>query len=287
MTIMILAIMTSCNFSKSVKKDFVSGVLTKGDGLSCENVYLSLNDQETKQTTFVYGQKFRMEFDNIAGFKKENGNVYPGMQVIVLNNAGDTVLLANDLYSEKTDGLNLSPLLLSATVTAASPINSGGEYILYVNIWDKKEKGTFTGQMNFKVVPNDLFTVEANKVTFDEIYLISLERGIVIPDNKIKFNENIYLILEGVTGFKEETGMVFPGLSLKASDDANNVILDNDDLFADYNESGLSLLDLHSQVSTHFLLNAGELKNPMHCELVLWDKKSDARLTVKTDLIVE
>ena len=127
-TILVLAVLTSCNLSKSVEKDFISGILTKGDGLSCDNVYLSVNEEETKQNTFIYGQKFKMNFDNISGFKKENDYVFPGMEMIVTNNKGDTVLQSDDLYSGYTEGLNLSPLLLSATVTPASPINSGGEY---------------------------------------------------------------------------------------------------------------------------------------------------------------
>ena len=217
-TFIVLSILTSCNFSKSVEKDFISGLLTKGDGLSCDDVYLSVNEEKTKQNTFIYGQKFKMNFNNIHGFLKENGNVFPGMQIMVISSTGDTVLQSNDLYEGYKDGLNLSPLLLTASITAASPINSGNAYTLYVNIWDKKEKGTFSGQMDFKVVTNEDIVIDTNKVTFNEIYIFSRERGVVIPDNNIKLNENTYIIIEGVAGFKEEEGLVFPGLSLIAVD---------------------------------------------------------------------
>lgn len=287
LTFIVLLILSGCNFSKSVKKDFISGVFTKGDGLSCEDVYLSVNEEKTQQSAFIYGQKFKMNFNDISGFKKENDNVFPGMEMIVTDNEGDTVLHSNDLYSGYTEGLNLSPLLLTATVTPASPINSGGKYTLYVNIWDKKDKGSFTGEFDFEVVSNEYLKIDANKITYDEIYLYSKEREGVIPDNRIKFNENIFVILEGISGLKEENGMVFPGLSLLARDDDNNVILNYSDMFSDYSEDGLSGTDVYSRISANFILSPGELKNPLHCELTVWDKKSDARITVKADLVTE
>jgi len=285
--IIILASLAGCNFSKSVEKDFITGLLTKGDGLSCDNVYLSVNDEKTKETTFIYGQKFKMNFDNISGFKKENSNVFPGMQIAVISRDGDTVLQSNDLYSEYTDGLNLSPLLLSATVTAASPITSGSEYTLFVTIWDKKEKGTFTGEVDFKVVSNRHLIVDANKISYNEVYLFSKERGAVIPDNRIKSNENTYVIFEGISGLKEENGIVFPGLSLIARDNENNVIINYNDLFFDYSENGLSATDVQARLSANFILNVGEIKNPLSFELTIWDKKSDARITIKTELFAE
>ncbi len=285
--IIVLLIAADCNFSKSVEKDFISGILTKGDGLSCDNVYLSVNDEETKQTTFIYGQKFKMNFNNISGFKKENANVFPGMEMIVTNNIGDTVLYSADLYSGYTEGFNLSPLLLSATVTPASPINSGEEYTLYVKIWDKKDDGTFTGEVDFKVVPNDHIIVDANKIIFNELYLFSKERGAVIPDNRFKFNETVYIIFEGLTGFQEDNGMVFPGLSLTAKDNDGNVVLDNKDMFIDYSEKGISTGDVRARVSANFILNGSEFKNPMRLELMIWDKKSDARVTAKAELYAE
>jgi hypothetical protein len=225
-----------------------------------------------------------MNFDNISGFTKENDNVFPGMEMIVISQKGDTVLQSTDLYSGYTEGLNLSPLLLSATVTPAAPINSGGEYTLFVKIWDKKGKGTFTGEVDFIVVPNDHLIVDANKITVSEVYLFSKERGAVIPDNKIRFNETTYIIFEGLAGFREENGMVFPGMSLTAQDNENNVILDNNDMFLDYSERGISIDDVHARVSANFAFTGSEFKNPMHFELTIWDKKSDARITAKAEL---
>lgn len=286
-TIIVIATLTGCNTGKSVQKDLVSGLLTKGNDLTCDNVYLSVNDEKTSKTTFVYGQKFKMNFDNIQGFKEENGNVFPGMQIFVTGNSGDTLLQSDDLYQMYDNGLNLSPLLLHADLTVASPISSGDAYTMIVNIWDKKGKGTFTGEVDFKVVPNDNLKVEADGVTFDEIYLFSDNREEVITDNKIKFNENTSLIFEGLKGFTIENEMVFPGMSLTARENDNTVIFEYEDLFVEYSNSGIPVLDFLSAISSSFTLNTGEFKSPLHFVVIVWDKKSEARISVEADLLPE
>lgn len=285
--LLILLTLSGCQFSKSVKKDLVSGLLTKGDGISCDDVTVTVDNQKTVRNTFIYGEEFNMNFNNIEGFIKENGNVFPGMKLVVTGKTGETVLETGDLYSEYPNGLNLSPLLLMADITLAAPMKSKGEYTLNVNIWDKKGKGTYTAKFDFKVKSNDNIITEANKVTSDEIYLFSMERNIVIPDNRMKFNENTYLIFEGLSGFKEENGVVFPGLSLKATDNEGTKILDYEDLFADYSKDGLAVTDFNKRISSSFILNGTTFKNPFHCVFTIWDKKSDAKIMSTVDLIVE
>jgi hypothetical protein len=282
-----ILLFVGCNFNKSIEKDFTTGLYTKGDGLSSDNVFLSVNNEKTKETTFIYGQKFKMVFDDIRGFKKENGNVFPGMVISIIDDQGDTIMQSGDLYGDYSDGIALSPLTLSAAVTAASPIISGNKYTMYVKIRDKKERGTLTGEVNFNVVSNDQIIIDTEGVAFNEIYLFSRERNIVIPDNKIKYNENIYLIFEGLDGFKEVNGMVFPGLSLKARDDNDNIILDYDDLFKGLDESGVEISNFNTRISSHFILDPGEIKNPLNLDVTVWDKKSNARISAKTELIIE
>jgi len=286
-SILFLVAFSGCQFSKSVKKDLVSGLLTTGSGLSCDNVYLSVNDEKTDRNTFIYGEEFHINFNNIEGFKKDNDYVFPGMALVVTGKAADTVFQTNDLYSEYTNGLKLSPLLLISDITVASPMKSGNEYTLHVSIWDKKGTGTFSAKLDFKIKSNEKVGIETGNVEYDEIYLYSKERDMVIPDDKIKFNENTYIIFEGLSGFKDENGAVFPGLSLKGTDNDGKVIIESSDLFSDYSESGLTVSDFNARVSAHFILSGSELKNPLHCELTIWDKKSDVRLKVTADLIVE
>jgi hypothetical protein len=245
-------VLTGCQFSKSVKKDLISGLTTTGDILTCNNVHLTINNEQTTRNTFNYGEMVYLVYDDIQGFTKENGKVFPLMQILVRNIKGDTVLWADDLYSEYTEGMDFSPLELTADLTVATPINSGGEYELFVKISDRKGKGTYSSNMKFTVSKNEKLQIEPDLVTYNEVYIFSQDDGKVIIDNRIRFEDNIYIIIEGLKGFREENGVVFPGLSLKGIDASNNVILDYSDLFGEYGETGIEVQDFSSG-SLHIL----------------------------------
>ena len=286
--ILFVAIMISgCNFSKSVKKDLVSGLTTTGDGISCDDVYLTVNNERTSGNSFSYGDMVYLVFNDIKGFNAENGHVFPLMKIVITNPPGDTLLFAGDLYSEYTEGMNYSPLELTADVTVASPIKSGGEYLLQVLISDRKGPGIFTSKLKFTVEGNENIIVEPYNVTYNEVYLYSQGNEKVINDGRIGFDDNIYIMAEGVNGFMVENGLVFPGLTLKATDSEGDVILDYPDLFTEYGTTGVDISDFSSRVSSHFRITGTEFKNPLHCEMLIWDKKSDAKLKIITDMTLE
>jgi hypothetical protein len=276
--------MGACNFSKSVKVDLLTGLTTAGDLISCDDVYITVNGQKVNSNTFTYGEEFYLNFNNIEGFKKENDRVFPEMDLIVTNSAGDTLLISKDMYKNYPDGINLSPLLLQSNVTVADPMHSNGDYILTVNMRDKKDKGTYTARLNFKAVPNEKIVLTSSDISYSEIYLFSGDEKRVITDNKVKVNDNVYMLFEGLSGLKEEDGKVFPGLSIKASDDAGEQLVNYDDLFADYNDTGISVADFSSQVSSTLVFSSLEVKNPVHCIISIWDKKSQAKISASFDL---
>ncbi len=287
LTFLLLTALSSCDFNKSVKKNLVSGLTAYGDGLSCENVYLSVNGEKITRNSLIYGEEFYVNFNNIEGFKKENENVFPDMRLFVLNKTGDTVFQTNDLCSEFADGINKSPLLLTANLTVAAPIHSNNQYTLYVKIRDKKGTGTYTAKFDFRVNPGELIKIDGNKVTYNELYLFSRDRDKVILDNKIRFDEDIYLLFEGLKGFREENGKVFPGLGIKAFDNDGKTILEESDLFGGYTETGITTSDFNSQVLSKFKFTGSEVKNPINCEVTIWDKKSDAKIKATINLILE
>jgi hypothetical protein len=276
----------ACNFSKSVKVDLLTGLTTNGDLISCDDVYLTVNGQKVNSNVFTYGEEFYLNFNNIEGFKRKNDRVFPGMDLIVTGSDGDTLLISKDLYKNYPDGINLSPLELQSNVTVADPIHSNGDYTLTVLIHDKKDKGTYTARLNFKVIPNEKISFTSTNVSYSEIYLFSAAEKRVITDNKVKLNDNVYMLFEGLGGFKETDGKVFPGLSMKASDDAGEQLVNYDDLFADYTESGISVADFSSQLSSSLVFSSLEVKNPLHCTIKVWDKKSDAMLNAVFDLVL-
>jgi hypothetical protein len=285
--ILISVILTGCQFSKSVKKDLLSGITSIGNNLSCDDVYITVNKEKSIRSTFVYGEIFYLNYNDIKGFTRVNGNAYPGLEIFIVSQAGDTVLRSDDLYSKYQDGMNYTPLLLSTDITIASPISSNSGYTMHVKIWDKKGNGTFTSKFDFNVIENEKIAIEPTGVSYNEVYLFSEGDNKVITDSKGKFNDNIHLIIEGLTGFREENNLLFPGLSLKVTDSEKKSVLDYQDLFLDYSTKGVAVSDFITRVSSHFKVSGTKVNNPLSCEMIIWDKKSDSRIKINTKINLE
>ncbi|TFH19938.1 MAG: hypothetical protein E4H10_17225 [Bacteroidia bacterium] len=273
----------SCQFAQSVEKDMISGLSTRGDGLSCDKVYLSDGENVIKRNTFVYGETYYVNFDGLEGFKRVGEGAFPNMQLVVVSRRGDTVLYVNDMYDGFTQGIENSPLDLYGEVTLADPINSGEDYTLYVNIRDKMGSGKFRAILKFEVVPDKRITITGNQVSSREIYLFSQQRGRTITDGRAEFNENIYMLFEGLEGFSVEEGKVYLGLSLEIKDATGNLILDEADLLGD---EGMSYEMVNEQLAPNFILTGSQIANPVNCKVRIWDKKGTAWLNASTEIIV-
>jgi hypothetical protein len=249
-------------------------------------VYLSTDEGHIQRNTFTYGEEFDMNFNNISGFIKSGEAVFPGLSLQVQNKDGIVVMETEDLYANYTEGMDFSPLLLVASLTVATPIQSADNYLLTVMVWDKKGKGTFTAKMPFDVTPDDRIEVDMNKTTCDEVYLYSGNSGMVITSHEVTFDEEVYLIFEGLTGFAEEGDKVFVGMSVNATDNAGHTILEHDDLFESYSESGIGISELKDQVFANITFTRGAVSNPVSCTVTIYDKQGDASITARTDLTV-
>jgi len=281
--ILIMIALMSCDSSKSVSKDLITGLTARGDGLSCENVYLSDGEQEINRNSFTYGEKVYVNFENIEGFKKEGENVFPGLRLCVINHQGDTVMIYSDLYADYHDGISISPLLLQSNLTVADPIHSGNEYTLYIDIWDKNGEGTFKATLDFDVIPDEQIIIEKNNISYDEVYLFTMEGNNVIIDDEVNYNENIYLIFEGLDGFQEEGGKLFLGLSIKIWDKDGEIIMNEEDLIGD---EEMEPFQIKEQLAPNFIIRDTSISSPVSCEIVVWDKRSNSniRATVKLNL---
>jgi hypothetical protein len=279
--------LSSCDVRQSVNKDLVTGLTTRGDGLSCDDVYLSIDDEQIVRNSFIYGETFYLNFSNIEGFNKIDDKVFPGMLLYVINESGDTIMQTGDMYADYVDGISLSPLLLKANLTVARPVQSNQEHTLFIKIWDKQGDGTFTAELPFIVMEDERIKVEKNIASCDKIYLFSIDKDQVITEGRVGFNEDIYFIFEGLSGFYEENGKVFAGLKLQVTDNARNIILANDDLLKSYEETGISKDDFNTQIYARIVFKEGEVVNPLLCEVIIFDKKSDASVKATTELYVK
>lgn len=286
-TIISLVFFAGCKSKKTTDIDEPTGLKTEGSDLTCKNVFISINGRKVENNIFTYGERFYVNYDDIKGFSRTRNKALPGMKIAIINVKGDTIMKTDDIYSEITDGFELQPFQLAADLTVASPVQSGNDYTLFIKIWDKKGKGTLISKFDFKVKTNEQIQAEPTNVTYNEIYIYSQKHGKIVRDGKIKFDDNIYIILEGLKGMKSENGKVFPGLSLRITDSKKTIITDFDDLFAEYSQSGVDEADVFMRASAKFKIEQADMVNPLDCEVIIWDKKSPAKIKIRTVFTVD
>jgi hypothetical protein len=284
MVAIVWILLLSCDARQSVSKDLVTGLVTRGNGLSCEDVYLTIGEETIQRNTFTYGEEFQVNFNDTEGFERVDNLAFPGMQLAVVNMHGDTLLHYEDLYANLANGTDLSPLLLTAEVTAADPIHSKQEHTLHIHIWDKKGEGTFTAKLQFSVVQDEEIEIQSSGITYNEIYLFSQPRNMTIIDHRAGFDETVYMLFEGLDGFEVERGMVDIGLSLKIEDANGEMIIDEKDLLAG---SPQGYPDVNSQLAPNFVISGSEVNNPVTCEIRIWDKKGENSISATTRLDIE
>jgi hypothetical protein len=279
--LLMIPLMLACNFSRSARVDLLTGLKTRGKGLSCEEVYLSDGESKINRNSFTYGETIFLNFDEMTGFVRTDGRSFPGLEMNVLSSGGDTIVSYDDLYAQYPDGFEMDPLLLNTNITLADPIHSNVEYHMKVRIWDKKGDGYYIAEMDFEVLPNEAIQIENGGLQAREIYLFSAVSNKTITVDEVKFNENVYLLFEGLEGFRQVDGQLLIGLKMVLTDGKGKEILNEPDLFGD---RGLDPLDVYKQIASNFIVSDTSVPNPVSVEVRIWDKNSENRITASVSL---
>lgn len=274
----------ACNFNKSATLNFITGLKTQGNGLSVDDINITSDGKNLNTTTFKYGEKIDINFENINGFNKENDASFPGMELLVLSKAGDTILHNKDLYANANEGFKYSPLALIGKLTLANPFASNNEYTLKCNIWDKKGDGTFKTQLDFSLIPNPEIEIKSEGLEAREIYMYSNQNKKILTNKTIAFNEEIQIMIDGLSGFKAVDNKATLQMSIKVTDADDFVLLENKNLLPDQ-PADVNLIK--QRVSAFLTLSKGRLKNPVTCIVNVTDKASDAKINISTNLIVQ
>lgn len=272
----------SCK-GKKVPATSFNGANTTEQGLRCSNVFLSNTQRQLCYPPFSYGTTFYMNFVDMEGFTLTDSTMFPGMKMSVVDSKGDTIMNILDAYESKIDGVKIegSTLSLNAHITVGKPMHSNNEYTAFIKIWDKKSDKSFLFDMNFSVISNSKIEVKKDKgFTYKEAYLISESRG-GISDQTIYLNESLYLMIQGLEGFKEDNGKVFIGLEVEATDVDGKIIAYEKDILGVQN---VNVSDVKENVRASFKFYDKDIKGPITCQIRIWDKKTNKEVIAKTKL---
>ena len=140
--IAIAFIISSCQFSKGVKKDLNTGLSASYNGFKLDDIYLAdESGNRLKNNAIKLGAKVLMIANGVDYFSEKEGKVYPGCQIMLTDKNKSEILNLPDAFANMTNGTTPAEVrTLQATLNTGQPMVSGETYHLLVRFFDKNNK---------------------------------------------------------------------------------------------------------------------------------------------------
>ncbi len=199
------------------KSEKTSGeiITVRPEGITSERIWLEVNDMEETRNTFTYGEQVKMLFNNVKGFTEINRKTYPAMSLTVIKNGKDTVNHNPRLLDAFSEGTELKPLLLHASVPMVFSHDKNDKYEWILHITDRKGQGRLAARMPFTVRPAAFCKVKNRNLSYTKAYLWDETDKKVVADGKINPEHTYKFYIEGLTGLQEKNQRIFPSFSVK------------------------------------------------------------------------
>ena len=163
--------------------------------------------------------------------------------------------------------------------------------LLFFGMIASAQKGKST-QKKVHVTPtNDLvkngIILKSNGFMVAEAYLVFDDESLVPEGNKVELHQNVNMLLIIDSGWTEVGGRVYPGSKqvLKLSDGA--LILDSEELFAAFDETGVSPEDARYITLNTVVTDIKDKRKHVVVNFRLWDKKGNAEITGSYKLFIK
>jgi hypothetical protein len=133
-----MLIVTSCHFSKGVKKDLSTGLSTSYNGFAVEEVYLSVDGVKLSSNKIALGKEIHIIADGVDYYEEKEGKVFPGCSIILTDKTGKEILNLPDAFSDLSNGVDAAKAkALTATINTGSPMIVGETYHIKTRFFDK------------------------------------------------------------------------------------------------------------------------------------------------------
>jgi hypothetical protein len=135
-------LISSCQFSKGVKKDLNTGLSTSYNGFTLDDIYLA--DESGKRlndNTIPMGSKVLLIATGVDYFSEKEGKVFPGCSIILVDKYQKEILNLPDAFADMKEGLpTREAKTLQAQLNTGNPMSIGETYHLAVRFFDKNKK---------------------------------------------------------------------------------------------------------------------------------------------------
>lgn len=137
-----LFVLSSCQFSKGVKKDLNTGLSTSYNGFALDDIYLAdENGNRLNNNKITLGAKVLVVATGVDYFSEKEGKVFPGCSIILIDKNKKEILNLPDAFADMTNGTTEAEAkTLQASLNTGEPMIAGETYHLHVRFYDKNKK---------------------------------------------------------------------------------------------------------------------------------------------------
>lgn len=134
---LMVLLLTSCNFSKGVKADLMTGLTYSYNGFAVDKAIVVNNGNTVNGKKHPQNSQLTVVLQGVRNYTEVDGKVYPGCSLEVIDEAGNIVLKNDDLF-KGVEATKEDASTLSASVTLGSPMAAGNSYKMKAKVYDKK-----------------------------------------------------------------------------------------------------------------------------------------------------
>lgn len=252
--------------------------------LVCNNITMENHTGVINKSTFTYGEKITLFYNDITGFVTQDSLVNPDMDIFVINKLGDTILDQQNLFKDIPKKYTEKDLNLRSSLTFAVPMMPENSYTMHVHISDKESDAYYNVKKDFEIIESTILKTKTNGLSYETLYLYSNIREIAIVDDKISRNELVYILLDGLEGYEiDKNGKADIEGIINLTDADGRIINSKKNLFPD----PVIAKDLKKQVYASFSISEEKVTNPVTCFFKLVDRKSGHTFQTSMKLNVE
>ncbi|MEO7766928.1 MAG: hypothetical protein ABIS01_05860 [Ferruginibacter sp.] len=170
-----------------------------------------------------------------------------------------------------------SILLLCILFFAAEPITAQRK---------RPAKKVKTGPTENNAIKNGI-KLKVNGFKVSEAYLVFDDETLVPEANKVELNQNVNMLLIIDEGWTETGGKVFPGSKQVVKLNNGKEIINSEDYFAAFDETGVSIEDARYITLNTLITDEKNRKNYLIINFRVWDKKGTAEITGSYKLYIK
>lgn len=250
------------------------------NGLEIEGYQILLGDDQVLNHTLIYRENLTVSLSNVTGFTPVESDLSQDWKryeerYYVVKSGGDTI-------SSGYTGANLPKSDFNFSLSLDHPFKKNSDYVLYYRLRDVSSDKWVSLTYHFSVEPNLQIVTAPQGLSYMRVRVVDT------ADNRIKAQEipaesAIFLLVEGVRGFEEKDGKVFPLVTYEVVDAYDNQVLYERNILEEFEETGIDPEKLAAHaIPIGIFLNTNDMtvKNPWQVNVIISDLNSTHRLDV-------